>query len=283
MAESNTRKSGGGARGTTGRPQAPRRDEENRAQTDWRSAFQQQISNLIGLALWSMLAQMFLGALVGVVAGILAGYKTYDVFKNIGLFDGIRILPAEMLQFMPYYFMLMYALGLMVAGMGIGLRHAIVAGNMAVARATFNSAIEHAIRAARADTHPRDAQPQAGLQAICFSDLEDSLRERVDIIAEHVEGYGIGRYFRRYVSTVTIDFIEEVARAAAKTFSENKETPMLNKDSIFKTRDAILRWIKKRAARNTFLITFTFVAMPIIAMFLMIALPAVISFLMHKI
>ena len=244
-----------------------------------RQPYKPQAEKLISLAVMNMFAYALLGALGGVVAGLAAGAGLFIAMSNVGLFDGIGAFSNKnlLVNALKMYYMVIASLGCMAAGTGIGLRHAMVTGHIAVARLTLSSAMEQAIRNARGSS-----LRGGGLQALPVEEIEAPLREVVDELAEYVDGYGIKKYFRRYVSTITVDFIEEAALETARRNSPDINSPALNKDAILKTQDAVLLWVKKRATRNTFLITVLLVTIPIAAAALFLFIPAIFSSLLHN-
>jgi len=249
---------------------------------EWQPAFKAQLTRLIGLGMWGVFAQAMLGALAGVIAGMLSGRLFFSFMENVGLFDGLnRILP-EALTYMPYYYMTLSAVSLMVLGMGVGLRHAMISGNCAVARTVLNSALEAAIRTAREGRSVLE-RGEEGVSSILMSDLEMMLKERVDVLADHVDGFGLAKYFRRYVSAVVLDYIEEVVPAFAKREGEERsDDHRLNKTAIVNLQNSTSGWIRSRTSRAHLMITITLIAVPVIGMLLMFALPAVISGFMVK-
>jgi len=259
------------------------RDErENRMREDWQPGFRAQILRLIGLCMWGVLAQTMLGALAGVIAGMLAGKFSFAFMENMGLFDGLtRVLP-EALSYMPFYYMALSALSLMVLGMGIGLRHAMVSGNAAVSRTVLNSALEAAIRTAKEGRSVLE-RGEEGVSSILLSDLDMMLKARVDVLADLIDGFGVAKYFRRYVSAVVLDYVEEVALAYAKREGEERgDDHRLNKTAIVNIQNSTSSWIRSRTSRAHLMITITFIVIPVVGMLLMFALPAVVSGFIRK-
>lgn len=244
-----------------------------------RQPYRPQAEKLIDLAVMNLFAYVLLGALGGVVAGLAAGAGLFVAMTNMGLFDGIATFSNKdlVVNALKIYYMIIAGFGLSAAGMGVGLRHAMVSGHVAVARLTLSSAMEQAIRNARGSSLRGGA-----LQSLPVEEIEVPLREAVDELSDYIDGYGIRKYFRRYVSTITVDFIEEVTLETARRNSPDITSPAINKDAIIKTQDAVLLWVKKRATRNTFLITVLLVTLPILAATVFLMLPAGLSTLLHN-
>lgn len=270
-------------RGVNGQPDIirdPVTGEERLREADWRPAFQQHICSVIGMALWMIILYMTVGALAGLLGGAIVGRGVSALFLALGLFEGIKAIYPEALNWVPYYYVLIGGLVGIVAGIGFGMRHGVVTGNVSVSRAVLNPVIERALSLARNDAPmdgPRGLNDRA--RVVAARDVLDTLHARVAAVEDYVDGFGVARLFRQYVSVQCVDFLEDVTRVASAKLAEGSGQA-LTPDNLARVRDATLRWMQKYARQNSLLIIFTFVAMPILALCLLVWFPALTIFLL---
>ena len=287
MAEDRTRPPGAG-----GPPEKPRevargvmRDpatgEEYVPEADWRPAFHQRMSQLIGTSLWMIILYMCVGSLLGLLLGSVAGRGISSVFYSLGLYSGIERIYPEAIQYVHLYNIAIGALVGLVAGMGVGMRIGVVQGNVSVSKAVLNPIIEKALSLASGargmENAPRGMADR--VRYVPAGELLDSLKLRLAVVENHVEGFGVSKLFRRYVSAQTVDYLEDVTRIAAAKLCEGPDR-MITPDNLVRIRDAVMRWMKRHAAQSSLLIIFTFVAMPILALCLLVWFPALTIFLL---
>lgn len=252
--------------------------EEYMADTDWKSDFQEHISGVIGAALWMIVLYMALGAIAGILLGMLLGRGVCAAFQALGLFAGIQNMAPEFLEYLPYYYMLVTGVGGVITGLGIGLRHGVIAGNAAVTRAILVPAIESALKKTAGFVNAAPAGLADRLRAVSADELHATLRARVAVVEDHIEGFGLSRTFRRYVAAIPVDYLEQVTKLGTSKLSEGADR-LLYKEHLIRLRDAVLAWMRRRAARATALSMFTLVAMPMIGTSLMFFFPALSIFL----
>jgi hypothetical protein len=256
----------------------PLTGEERMAEADWKPEFQERIAGVIGSALWMIILYMALGALAGILLGMLFGRGVCAVFEALGLFAGIQGMVPEFMDYLPYYYMLVTGVAGVVMGMGIGLRQGVISGNVAVSRAVLLPAIDAALKKTAGFVNAAPAGLADRLRAVSADELHATLRARVAVVEDHIEGFGVARLFRRYVAAITVDYIEQVTRLGTSKLAEGTNR-LLYKDHLIRLRDAVMAWMRRRAARATILSVFTLVAMPVIGMSLMFFFPALSIFL----
>jgi hypothetical protein len=221
---------------------------------------------------------MTVGTLAGMLAGAIVGRGISALFLALGLFEGIKAIYPEAINWTPYYYMLIGGLVGIVAGMGIGMRYGVVAGNLSVSRAALNPVIERALSSAQTETPldgPRGLSDRT--RVVAARDVIDALHARVAAIEDYVDGFGVARLFRQYVSVQCVDFLEDVTRVAVAKLAEGSGQT-LTPENLVRVRDATLRWMQKYARQHSLLIIFTFVAMPILALCLLVWFPALTIF-----
>jgi hypothetical protein len=174
--------------------------------------------------------------------------------------------------------MLVTGVGGVITGLGIGLRHGVIAGNAAVTRAILVPAIESALKKTAGFVNAAPAGLADRLRAVSADELHATLRARVAVVEDHIEGFGLSRTFRRYVAAIPVDYLEQVTKLGTSKLSEGADR-LLYKEHLIRLRDAVLAWMRRRAARATALSMFTLVAMPMIGTSLMFFFPALSIFL----
>lgn len=261
----------------TGIYRDPSTGEEFQVEADWRPEFQSRLAQTIGSSLWMITLYMLIGAIVCSVLGIFVGIAFSALFYSMGLFEGINQFFPEFLPYVRAYYEMVSGAAGFIVGMGLGMRYGVVAGNVAVCRAVLVPALESALKQVADDKNaPRGLADR--FRAVPAAELLKLLHERIAVLENHVEGFGISKIFRRYVSVQTEDYVEELTRTATVKLSEGPEQ-LLQKEHLARIRDAVVLWIKKHTARGTLLIIFTFVVLPCISLAMLLFLPALSIFL----